>query len=387
LRLLRPPIHPETVIVVGAGIVGLACAWWLQRRGHQVLVLDPVPAGGVDPGRIRRSASQAALGVLMADTFHRDRGRAWNLRQRSRRLWQLWRGDLARRGQPIPHRPGVLMLAAEPAEVERLAALAAAKGRLGLPLELWDRERLASLLPSLPQPSLAGLHSPRDGQLDPAAALAAFAADGRQRGMAIREEAAVGLEARGGGWRLALAGGGHEDAAWVVLATGAEGEELLAGLPGREAAGARLEPVLGQALELELEAPLPDLWPGAVVWRGLNLVPRPDLEGGRRLWLGATLEPGRTAAADRLSDLRHLGGAAPDWLAAARVVRHWQGLRPRPLGRPAPLLERPAPGVLLAGGHYRNGVLLAPASAAWVAGCIEGGRTGGADQTGTPRAS
>jgi glycine/D-amino acid oxidase-like deaminating enzyme len=49
------------------------------------------------------------------------------------------------------------------------------------------------------------------------------------------------------------------------------------------------------------------------------------------------------------------------------VVNHWQGLRARPLGRPAPLLEQLEPGLLLASGHYRNGVLLAPASAAWVA--------------------
>ena len=352
--------------------MGMACAWWLQRRGHQVLLLDPALAAAADPGQVCRSGSRAALGVLMADTFHRHRGRAWDLRQRSRRLWQLWRADLARRGRPVAHRAGVLLVAADQAEAERLDGLAAAKQALGVPLALWDRQRLAPLLASLPRPALAALHSPRDGQLDPAEALAALAADGRALGMAIRAEAAVTLEAGGGGWRVALAGGGHEEAAWVVLATGTARDALLQGLPGRAAVPPRVEPVLGQALELELEAPLPDSWPAAVVWRGVNLVPRPDLEGGRRLWLGATLEPGRTAEAARLAELRQLGGAAPDWLAEARVVRHWQGLRPRPVGRPAPLLERPAPGVLLAGGHYRNGVLLAPASADWVAGCIEG---------------
>jgi glycine oxidase len=46
-------------------------------------------------------------------------------------------------------------------------------------------------------------------------------------------------------------------------------------------------------------------------------------------------------------------------------VRHWHGLRARPSGRPAPLLELLEPGLLLASGHYRNGVLLAPASAHW----------------------
>ncbi|MBM5823196.1 MAG: FAD-dependent oxidoreductase [Cyanobacteria bacterium K_Offshore_surface_m2_011] len=369
-----------SVIVVGGGIVGLACAWFQQCRGHAVLLLDPAQAAAAAgaPGEgPERSGSLAALGVLMADSFHRDRGRAWELRQRSLELWSQWRHELDRRGHPIPYRSGVLLLAADGDEEQRLGALGARKRALGLPLEPWDRRRLEQLEPGLPQPCLAGLHSGRDGQLDPGSALAALAADGRERGLTLRAEAAVALRPDGGGWRVDLAGGGAERAAWVVLAAGTASGALLkaaAGVAARVDSGPwELEPVLGQALELELEldAPLPVHWPGVVVWRGVNLVPRPDLEGGRRLWLGATLEPGRRAGPDQLRELRDLGGAAPEWLRQARVVRRWQGLRPRPVGRPAPLLEQPAPGLLLAGGHYRNGILLAPASAAWVAGQIE----------------
>ncbi|MFN5696943.1 MAG: FAD-dependent oxidoreductase, partial [Cyanobacteriota bacterium] len=69
--------------------------------------------------------------------------------------------------------------------------------------------------------------------------------------------------------------------------------------------------------------------------------------------------------------MTQLNGAAPDWLRQARIRRHWQGLRPRPIGRPAPLLERLAPGLLLASGHYRNGILLAPATAEWIATRVE----------------
>ncbi len=366
------------MIVVGAGIVGLACAWWLQCRGHQVLLLDPALAGDGtgdgDPGGVQRSGSRAALGVLMADSFHRDRGRAWELRQRSQELWSQWRRELAQRGHPIPYRAGVLLLAADGAEEERLMALGARKRALGLPLELWDRQQLEPLQPTLPQPALVGLHCGRDGQLDPGAALAALAADGRQRGLALRAEAAVALQSERGGWRVELAGGGAEQAAWVVLAPGTAASTLLESVPDKERDRWALEPVLGQALELELAATLPSNWPGTVVWRGLNLVPRPDLEGGRRLWLGATLEPGIRADPEELVQLRKLGGAAPEWLGGARVVRHWQGLRPRPVGQPAPLLEQPAAGLLLAAGHYRNGLLLAPASAAWVAERIEAGR-------------
>ena len=51
----------------------------------------------------------------------------------------------------------------------------------------------------------------------------------------------------------------------------------------------------------------------------------------------------------------------------------WHGLRARPSGRPAPLLEVLEPGLILATGHYRNGVLLAPATAEWVSEQISAG--------------
>jgi glycine oxidase len=50
-------------------------------------------------------------------------------------------------------------------------------------------------------------------------------------------------------------------------------------------------------------------------------------------------------------------------LQDAEVLMRWHGWRPRPVGRPAPVIERCSDRVILASGHYRNGVLLAPATA------------------------
>ena len=54
----------------------------------------------------------------------------------------------------------------------------------------------------------------------------------------------------------------------------------------------------------------------------------------------------------------------PD-LATGEIVRTWQGLRPRPNHRPAPVIDRVGNNgrVFVATGHYRNGILLAPATA------------------------
>jgi glycine/D-amino acid oxidase-like deaminating enzyme len=373
------------VLVVGAGIIGRAAAWRLAEQGHSVTLVDPALADhpNVDalsraqpntpPPALERltSGSQAALGVLMARVFHRSSGRAWRLRQQSQALWEDWLAELERRGHRLPHRRGLLLLAATAEERAQQERLVAERTRMGLPLRLLDADALAELAPSLPGRPLGGLLSPEDGQLDPGPVLEALLGEARQAGAVSVAEAVVALERGPGGrrWRLMLGGGGALEADWLVLSLGLGTGALLAslGLP------LALEPVLGQALELELADPLAWTWPGAVVWRGVNLVPRLDGSGGgQRLWLGATLEPGDQARGAAVEAMRLLGGEAPPWLRQARVTRHWQGLRCRPVGQAAPVLAEPEPGLLIATGHYRNGVLLAPATAAWLCDRIGG---------------
>ena len=364
---------PASVLVVGAGVIGVLAAWRLALAGHAVTLVDPALAPrreGPDPANApaRLSGSQAALGVLMARVFHRSSGRAWRLRQRSHTLWTEWLAELERRGHHLPRRHGLLLLAASPEDLERQAQIAADRARLGIPMQRLAPEELADLHPALPGAPLGGLLSPEDGQIDPGPLLQALLQEARAAGAATVADAAVAVERTPGAgpghrWRLRLSGGSHLQADWLVVSLGLASADLLATL-GHPLL---LEPVLGQALELELPADPAWTWPGVVVGRGVNLVPRPDLAAtGRRLWLGATLEPGAAASPQALSELRTLGGEAPPWLQEAAVVRSWQGLRVRPVGQPAPVLTEPEPGLLVASGHYRNGVLLAPATAEWL---------------------
>jgi glycine/D-amino acid oxidase-like deaminating enzyme len=346
--------------VVGSGIIGRAAAWKLAQQGHAVTV--------VDPGLASLSGSEAALAVLMARVFHRSSGRAWRLRQRSHALWEEWLTELERRGHRLPRRKGLLLLAATPDDLARQQRVASDRARLGIPMQRLEREELRALQPQLPGEPLGGLLSPEDGQIDPEPLLAAVLQEAQDAGATFVADTAMALE-RGNRWRLRLAGGDSLEAQWLVLALGLGTAPLLAGI-GLDMA---LQPVFGQALELELPVDPAWHWPGVVVWRGANLIPRPDRgASGRRLWLGATLEAGISSSPDALAALRELGGEAPAWLLGARVVRQWQGLRVRPVGQPAPVLAEPEPGLLVATGHYRNGVLLAPATAEWLVGRLQG---------------
>ena len=130
-----------------------------------------------------------------------------------------------------------------------------------------------------------------------------------------------------------------------------------------------MTPVLGQALRLELNDTPTNWhhWPAVLVDQGFNLIPDRPIQ----LLLGATVEPGAEASEDPLAVMRSIHGQAPEWLRSATVIEHWTGLRARPLERPAPLLELLEPGLILASGHYRNGVLLTPATAEWVGAALK----------------
>jgi D-amino-acid oxidase len=299
----------------------------------------------------------------MAEIFRRSSGRGWRLRQQSLALWRQWRTQLAERGHPIPWRPGLLQLACNEQEWQAKARLAEQRQRQGLPLRLLNRAELQALSPALPEQVAGALFSPNDGQLDPKPAMQALLHDGLRHGLLTEAAAVVQLERGSQGtdrrWIIHTEAGSCSSH-WLVIAAGLASPALLEPLGHTRPQS----PVLGQALELQLPAGCnAESWPGSVGWDGINLVPRP----GGRLWLGATVEPGLTqGSSEALAELRHLGGAAPAWLRQATPLRHWQGLRARPDERPAPLLEQHEPGLLLTSGHYRNGVLLAPATAAWV---------------------
>jgi glycine/D-amino acid oxidase-like deaminating enzyme len=150
---------------------------------------------------------------------------------------------------------------------------------------------------------------------------------------------------------------------WVVIAAGLGSTPLTAELQQALA----IRPVLGQALHLRLDQPLaPSDRQPVITGNDVHIVP---LKNGE-YWVGATVEfpvNGEPSPPDSvlLEGVLQQAIAFCPALAKATVLRTWSGLRPRPENRPAPVIDS-LPGyrnVLLATGHYRNGVLLAPATA------------------------
>ena len=274
-------------------------------------------------------------------------------------LWPTWVSALQRQEPNLTLETPLLQLADGDETLGRMRQLAEARSARGV--SLLERHELQSIWPGITH---GGLLSERDGRINPLLLLKALRkalANLPVTGVtaAVETISRTG-QGQGSGWQLVCHDGRclHQDA--VVICAALNSPALLQPLGHPRP----MQPVLGQALKLKITSGPTDWmsWPAVLVHRGYNLIP----DGHGHLLLGATVEPGERSMPEPLQLMRDLEHSAPEWLRNARVLDHWSGLRARPVERPAPLLERLEPGLLLATGHYRNGVLLTPATAEWV---------------------
>jgi glycine/D-amino acid oxidase-like deaminating enzyme len=356
------------IVIVGAGIVGATLAYELsQVPGWAVTLLDRAPQPIQPQQTVYTTATAAALGVLMAVTSKKEKGRNLRMRLASLDWYNRIIPELERlSAETVPmNRQGIVMLQFEADRLQSWQRLLAIRQSQGYDLQLWDRQQLAAACPHLSLAGvIAGIYSPNDRQIDPARLTQALLAAAQQRGVQLL----FGVEVEAVSWEQGVTlhtTQGPMATDRLVIAAGVGSFPLTQTLKQP----VEIRPVLGQAVHLRLPQPLghPDFQP-VITGQDIHLVPIAPQE----YWLGATVEfaPAATPQvpqADPQAFEALMTAAIEMWpaLAQADRIRHWSGLRPRPQGRPAPIIE-PLPAsdrVWLATGHYRNGVLLAPATA------------------------
>ena len=336
------------VVIVGAGVIGLAIAHELLCRGSRVTLVDSRQPG--------MGASWASAGVLApqgALPFHRP---YLDLCLSSRDLFADWSARLLNEtGIDIEYRTeGGVQIAFNDEESEKLAQRYRHQVDLGLPVEQLTGEEVRTLEPMLSPETRCGLLFEGMHQVENRRLVQALVAAIRHRGGDFRTgDPAIDLIVRRDRAAGVVLPGERIGADRVVIAAGAW-SGLLNWLPGP---APPVQPVRGQIVCVDGSG----LTPIKRVINGLGqyLVPRRD----GRVLLGATVEKtgfDTRVTAGGLSDVMKNGLRMAPALAGAPVVETWAGLRPmskdgKPILGPTGLEH-----LVLATGHYRNGILLAP---------------------------
>ena len=351
---IYPVVVAPSVLVVGAGVIGCAVAHELAERGARVQVIDARQPG--------QGATRASAGVLAPYIEGHQSASLRELGCRSLDLYDTFveRARAASGLDIVYLRNGTIELALTDGEVDRLSALSVALWKEGIearwvpPLAFEDNE------PLLSPTALGALLVMPHGFVGVTSLTLALAASAERCGARFKNETGairihpmpagrVGVETASASW----------DADRVVLAAGSWSSQITV----EGADPVPVVPVRGQLVELQTE-------PGAlrhVVWGSQGyLVPWPD----GTVLVGATSEDvgfDESTTDEGIRGLREMAASLVPALADAPMIGARAGLRPRgpddlPLVGPSSVV----PGLIHASAHFRNGVLLAPLTAALV---------------------
>lgn len=315
------------VRVLGAGIIGLSCADELGRRGHAVTVVDPAPG---------RGASRAAAGMLSpaAEVWHGET-EVLALGLRSLALWPAFADRLGVRLETA----GTLLVGRDHGDLQQVERQAELIARLGGAVEPLERRGLTEREPGLSGAVAGGVLLPGDLSVDPRAV----------------------VRAQLGRVRVVGAARAAEPADLTVVATGATLPPPYSGL---------VHPVRGEILRLRSDDPPVRTLRGWVRGEPVYVVPRASGE----VVVGATSEEHDGPPVPTAGGVLRLLAAARELLPGldrAELVEALARDRPATADN-LPLIGPVDERTVLAAGHYRHGVLLAPLTAQLVADLVEG---------------
>ena len=341
----------KSTVIVGGGVVGLGIGWKLAQRGEPVVLLERGVCG--------REASWAAAGMLApANEAHFQEDENLHLGQESMALYPDFVAELEEvTGLDVDYRTeGTLSVALDADDTGVLKELYAAQQSYHLPVRWLTGDQARAIEPGLSNYVCAGIFCPMDHQVDNRKLMEALKAAFLKAGGELHENTEV-TEIRLNGERLVCTSEQTWPAERIVLAAGAW-SGMIPGLG--ENVRPPVRPVKGQMLSMM--SPGPDFLTHVIRAPGIYIAPK----NNGTIVFGATVEEmgfdRNLTAGGQYSLLKGAWETVPG-VYELPIKESWVGFRPGSRDN-APLLgETALPGLFVATGHHRGGILFAPATA------------------------
>jgi len=355
------------ISVIGSGIAGLTTAFHLGTKGYKVNLIDPTVNSEIN-NLSPKNGTQSSLGVLMGNVSKRSKGRAFLLRNKSMKLWKEWLTQINNSESDFILKKPLIKLANSEKEYQSMTELSNNKKEYGI--ELLDKNSLEFWNSIFERKLIGGLISHEDGRLNPIQLIKLLMQSLDQIKVTKIENNVIKLSKNKNlctkKWNIDLENNQSIKQDYIVICSALNTAKLLKPLGHK----ILLEPILGQVIELELKNKTANWakWPAILNYQSINFIHHDP----NHMIIGATLEKSTKPNLLDKQEMLNMNNYAPTWIATSRVSREWNGIRAKPINEPAPLLKQLEPGLLINTGHYRNGVLLAPACAEWIGLKIEG---------------
>ncbi|WP_096155291.1 glycine oxidase ThiO [Bacillus sp. FJAT-45066] len=348
------------IIIIGGGVNGCAAAFNLSKLGYKVLLLEKDQIGS--------KASNAAAGMLGAQVELTEAGPLFELARSSRSKFPALQEELKEfSGIDIELvQKGMLKVARTDKEVVHLKQIIEDQRNLGEETSWLTKEEVLDKEKSLSDNVLGAMTIPNDGHVNPIHLTAAFCKSAIALGADVKEYVeAYEFHREGSKITGVVTNDGEFNSEHVIVTTGAWSKRLL------EQSGLTINahPVKGECISVLADKPIIS---STIFATGCYVVPK----SGNRLIIGATMIPNtfseKVSVGGMLSLMEKATSLIPD-IAKATFEKSWAGIRPQ-TGDELPFLglHPQFSNMIIATGHYRNGILLAPITGETIANIVKG---------------
>jgi len=352
MKSLKENFHNAHIVIIGSGIIGKFNALELSELGCQVTIVDPTQI---------QNSSNAALGLLMGNMYQKRRGRSWDLRKQSIELWPQWITFLQKFNYELNIEKPLIQLTTNEEKYKKLEKFIYENNDQSLRILERDSIFINNINKAFQTQNIKGMISFKDGRINALSLLQTLDKYLKHKKVNNLQGEIIKIRKFNDQWISTTKNNENIKSDMVILCNSLKAINLIDG----QSHNIKLKPVLGQAMEIEINDEEVDLLslPKQFNINGKNIIPKSK----NRLIIGSTDEYSTKPEKNTFEKLTNFLDKKPDWLVKGKISKKWYGIRSRPDGEPSPIMKKLEDGVIICTGFYKNGILLAPACSKWVA--------------------
>jgi len=352
MKSLKETFNKTHIVIIGSGIIGKFNALELSELGFQITIIDPTQL---------QNSSNAALGLLMCNMYQKRRGRSWDLRKQSIELWPRWITFLQKYNNKLSIEKPLIKLTTNEEKFKKLEKFIYENNDANLRILEKDSIFIKNINKVFQTKNIKGIISFKDGRINPTSLLRTLDKYLKHNKVNFLEEEIIKIRKSNNQWISTTRNNEEINSDIVILCNSLKAVDLIDNISHN----IKLKPVLGQAMEVVINDAEVDLLslPKQFNIDGKNIITKSK----NKLIIGSTDEYSTKPEENTFEKLTNFLDKKPSWLIKAKIAKKWYGIRSRPYCEPSPIMKKLEDGLIICTGFYKNGILLAPACAKWVA--------------------
>ncbi len=352
MKSLKENFQNAHIVIIGSGIIGKFNALELSELGFQITIVDPTQL---------QNSSNAALGLLIGHMYQKRRGRSWDLRKQSIELWPKWISFLQKFNYKLNIEKPLIQLTTNEEKYKKLEKFIYENNDQNLQILERDSIFINNINKAFQTKNIKGMISFKDGRINALSLLQTLDKYLKHKKVKYLQGEIIKIRKSNNQWISTTKNNENVKSDMVILCNSLKAIDLI----DSQSHNIKLKPVLGQAMEIEINDEEVDLLslPKQFNINGKNIIPKSK----NRLIIGSTDEYSTKPENNTFENLTSFLDKKPNWLVNGKISKKWYGIRSRPDGEPSPIMKKLDDGLIMCTGFYKNGILLAPACSKWVA--------------------